>query len=61
MTPQSHFMVVAPIIEARVNGLKALIASMNDRPGMARRDNPVLPFGALENPHFARFVMLEDQ
>src|SRR6188474_2004179 len=61
MIPQSHFMVVAPIIEGRVDGLRALLSSMNDRPGMARRDNPIVPFGAFENLHFARFVILDDQ
>ena len=61
MTPQSSFMVVAPIIEERVNGLRALLSSMNDRPGMARRDNPIVPFGEFENLHYARFVILDDQ
>jgi hypothetical protein len=61
MTPQSHFMVVAPVVAERVNELKALLTSMNDRPGMARRDNPLLPFGVFENLHFARFVILDDK
>src|SRR5882672_5150216 len=61
MTPQSHFMVVAPIIEERMSGLRALLSSMNDRPGMARRDNSTVPFGEFENLHFARFVILDDQ
>mgnify|MGYP003693982195 CR=1 FL=1 len=34
---------------------------MNDRPGMAKPDNPIVPFGAFENLHFARFVILDDQ
>ena len=53
-------MVVAPIIKERVNELKALLSSMNDRPGMAKRDNPIVPFGAFDNLHFARFVILDD-
>ena len=61
MTPQSHFMVVAPIIAERVNALRALLSSMNDRPGMAKPDNSIVPFGELENLHFARFVILDDQ
>jgi hypothetical protein len=61
MIPQSHFMVVAPIIEDRVNALRALLSSMNDRPGMAKRDNSMVPFGELENLHYARFVILDDQ
>ena len=54
-------MVVAPIIEARVNGLRALLSSMNDRPGMAKRDNSIVPFGEFKNLHYARFVILDDQ
>jgi hypothetical protein len=61
MTPQSHFTIVAPIIEERVNGLRALLSSMNDRPGMARRENSIVPFGHFENLHYARFVILDDQ
>jgi hypothetical protein len=34
---------------------------MNGRPGMARRDNPIVPFGEFEQIHFARFVILDDQ
>lgn len=54
-------MVVAPIIAERVNELRALLSSMNDRPGMARRDNSIVPFGEFENLHYARFVILDDQ
>ena len=54
-------MVVAPIIGGRVKELRALLSSMNDRPGMARRDNSIVPFGKLENLHYARFVILDDQ
>jgi hypothetical protein len=61
VTPQSSFVVVAPVIEDRVSGLKALLSSMNDRPGMARRDNSIVPFGEFENLHYARFVVLDDQ
>ena len=61
MTPQSHFMVVAPIVAERVNGLSALLTSMNDRPGMAKRDNTIVPFGELESLHYARFVILDDK
>jgi hypothetical protein len=61
MTPQSQFTIVAPIIAERVNGLRALLSSMNDRPGMARRDNSILPFGEIEKLHYARFVILDDQ
>ena len=32
---------------------------MNDLPGMADPDNPLLPFRVFETLHFARFVILE--
>ena len=44
MTPQSHFMIVAPIVPERVDALRALLTSMNEQPGVARPDNPVIPF-----------------
>jgi hypothetical protein len=61
MTPQSHFTVVAPVIEDRIPQLRALLASMNDRPGVARPDNSLVPFGEFGQLHFARFVILDDQ
>lgn len=60
MTPQSHFTVVAPVIQARAEELRLLLMSMNDRPGMASPTNPILPFGAFNNLHFARIVILDD-
>jgi hypothetical protein len=61
MTPQSEFMVVAPVAAERIGELRALLSSMNDHPGMAKRDNPIVPFGRFEKLHFARFVILDDQ
>jgi len=61
MIPQSTFMIVAPIIDARRQELNGLLASMNDRPGMATPNNALVPFGQFENLHFARFVILEDR
>src|SRR5207249_3428833 len=34
--------------------------SMNQRPGMARPDNSIVPFGEFENLHYARFVIVDD-
>lgn len=59
MTPQSTFMVVAPIADGRETSLHALLASMNRAPGMADPDNPLVPFGRFDRLHFARFVVLE--
>jgi hypothetical protein len=63
MTPQSSFMVSAPIDPAQLAGLKALLASMNvrDRPGSADPANPFLPFASFAKLHYARFVILDDQ
>src|SRR5262245_9382048 len=61
MIPQSPFMVVAPIVEARLTELRTLLGSMNDRPGTARPDNSLVPFGRFEKLHYARFVILDDQ
>src|SRR5688572_17833299 len=62
MTPQSYLMVVAPVAEGREPGLRALLETMNvpAQPGMADPYNTLLPFGAFERVHFARFVVLED-
>jgi len=60
MTPQSSFMVVAPIRPGREAELRRLLAGMNRAPGQADPDNPLVPFRALHTLHFARFVVLDD-
>ncbi|HEY3636222.1 MAG TPA: hypothetical protein VGK95_14325, partial [Caldimonas sp.] len=60
MTPQDHFMVVAPIAPGREADLRALLSSMNAAPGTADPRNPIVPFGAFERLHFARLVVLDD-
>jgi hypothetical protein len=60
MTPQSTFMIVAPIQQNRVGAMRALLASMNSGPGIADPDNSLVPFGRFDNLHFARFVVLDD-
>jgi len=60
MTPQSSFMVVAPVAKDKIAALRELLATMNSKPGVADPDNPLVSFRALENLHFARFVILED-
>jgi hypothetical protein len=61
MTPQSSFMVVAPLDVKRTDELRSLLATMNRAPGTANPDNEIIPFGQLEALHFARLVVLEDQ
>jgi len=61
MTFQSSFMVVAPLDVKRTDELRSLLATMNRAPGNANPDNALIPFGKLEDLHFARIVVLEDQ
>jgi hypothetical protein len=60
MTPQSSFMVVAPIRSEREGELRRVLAGMNRANGQAGPLNPLIPFQALESLHFARFVVLDD-
>jgi hypothetical protein len=60
MTPQSHFMLVAPLAAGRESDLRALLASMNAEPGRADPHNAMLPFAAFTRLHFARLVLLDD-
>jgi hypothetical protein len=59
VTPQSHFMVVAPIASGREASLRRLLGSMNRAPGVVDPLNEVLPFGRCERLHFARLVLLD--
>src|SRR5437764_3279199 len=61
MTPQSSFMVVAPVDAKRENELRELLASMNDAPGRANPDNALIPFGEFEMLHFARLLIVDDK
>src|SRR5580765_1583066 len=53
-------MVAAPIRPDRVPEVRALLATMNQRPGLADPNNPLVPFGRFETLHFARFIVLKD-
>jgi hypothetical protein len=61
MTPQSNFMVLAPIIPERETELRQLLESMNRGPGQVDPNNALLPFAEFETLHFARFVILDDK
>ena len=61
MTPQTNLTIVAPIAAGRVDGLRSLLHSMNRQTGIADPENALIPFIRLEELHFARFVILEDQ
>ena len=60
MTPQSSFMVLAPMTDGGSGELRELLASHEPRaPGVADPENALVPFGQFERLHFARFVILE--
>ena len=60
MTPQSNFMVLAPIRPERQGELRAMLETMNGAPGMAEPANALFPFGRFPRLHVARFVILDD-
>jgi hypothetical protein len=63
MTPQSNFMVAAPIKGGCIGRLKELLAKMNQPgyPGMADPKNQIVPFRDFATLHYARFVILSDR
>ena len=61
MTPQSNFMVLAPIQPERENELRRLLDSMNDAPGRVNPNNALVPFAIFEMLHFARLLILDDK
>jgi hypothetical protein len=61
MTPQSSFMVLAPIVSSREKELCALLASMNEGPGRVNPNNSLIPFAKFDNLHFARLLILDDK
>ena len=60
MTPQDHFLVVAPVAAGKEPALRTLLQSMNAEPGRADPRNTVVPFADFERIHFARLVLLDD-
>src|SRR5262249_26874701 len=61
MTPQSNFMVAAPIAPGQEAPLRALLATMNDAPGVVNPNNALVPFARFDRLHVARFVILLDE
>lgn len=60
MTPQSQFLLVAPVTPGREHELRRLLKTMNSAPGIADPTNTLLPFGQFEYLHFARLAVLDD-
>ena len=61
MTPQSSFMVLAPIDHTREQELRRLLDSMNESAGRVKPNNDLVPFEAFDTLHFARLLILDDQ
>ena len=61
MTPQSNFMVLAPVDPQREAELRQLLASMNDAPGRVNPNNALIPFARFDTLHVARLLILDDQ
>jgi hypothetical protein len=61
VTPQSQFMVNAPLRDGAMAKLRELLKTMTRRPGIADPGNALLAFGSFDKIHFARFVVLDDQ
>jgi hypothetical protein len=61
MTPQSDFLILAPVAREQVAPLRALLATMNAAPGHADPANVLVPFGRFPAIHVARFVVLDDE
>lgn len=61
MTPQSNFMVLAPVQPAREAELRILLDSMNHGPGRVDLENPLIPFSEFGRLHMARLLLLDDK
>lgn len=59
MTPQTTFMILAPLADGRADDLRALLAGMTSKPGYADPDNELVPFGRFERLHVARFFVMQ--
>ena len=59
MTPQSTFMIVAVVREAKLEQLRTLLQTMNRCIGQADPDNNLVPFGKFDRLHVSRFVIIE--
>jgi hypothetical protein len=60
VTPQDQLTILAAIEPRLQSSLRATLEAMNAPSGMADPANNIVPFGAFERLHFARFVILED-
>jgi len=61
MTPQTSFMVLAPVDPLREAELRLLLDSMNDAPGRLKKPCPLVPFHDFDTLHVARLFLVDDQ
>jgi hypothetical protein len=61
MTPQSAFLVIAPIVPQREGELRRLLAAMNDGPGRLKLEGCSVPFDRFDELHVARLLIVNDQ
>jgi len=61
MTPQSSFMVAAPLHKDTLGDVRDLLGTMNFQPGVVNPHNALVPFAEFGHLHFARFLVLEDR
>jgi hypothetical protein len=59
MTPQTTFLILAPVADGQVAPLRALLAEMTAAPGQADPQNALVPFGRFDRLHMARFFVVE--
>jgi hypothetical protein len=61
MTPQSGFLVIAPIVPQREAELRRRLAAMNDAPGCLNAEGCAIPFDQFEELHVARLLIVDDK
>jgi hypothetical protein len=59
MTPQSTFLILAPVADGGLEPLRALLATMTRAPGQAEPENPLIPFARFDRLHMARLFVVE--
>lgn len=59
MTPQTTFLIIAPVAFGKVDDLRSFLLGMTREPGLADPENALLPFGRFDRLHVARLFVVE--
>jgi len=59
MTPQTTFLIIAPVAAGKVEALRTFLLGMTLEPGLADPENALLPFGRFDRLHVARLFVVE--